>query len=262
MSNINDYIKPSDYGAVRKDINRILALIHDITAQEPEDEGLQERITIGSAVKLRTSNVTVGGATLAPTNVKDREVFIFRKRIPTQVYAYDLTHTTTGTLTFSSSDTKFGGAGTFDGSSYITIDDHVRFDVEDISLGGWFYLPATDSGDTNSQNIMNKGTSYSLIVDPHATAANQIRATMFSLATVTLKTEANVDLETEDSLPLEGDTYINIDLTGSFTPNAWNHIWITREDPNFKLYINNVLADNSTSATGNVVQNNDDFIIG
>ena len=107
MSYLNDYIKPTDYGAVRKDINRILSLIHDITAQEPEDEGLQERICISSNVKLRTTSVVFGAANLLGLNYRDKESFVFRKNIPYPVYTYDLTHSTTGTLTYSSNDTKY-----------------------------------------------------------------------------------------------------------------------------------------------------------
>lgn len=262
MSYLNDFIKPTDYGAVRKDINRILSLIHDITAQEPEDEGLQERICISSNVKLRTSTVTVGGATFTPTNVKDIEAFVFRKTIPANVSPYELVHNTTGTLTFDMSGTKFGGAGTFDGSSYITIDDHTTMDVTNISTGGWFYLPATDVGDTVSQNIISKGDSFSITVDPHATAANQIRASVFTFGTKTLLTEAEVGLETEDLLSLEGDLYYSSDLTGTFTPDAWNHIWITRGVPDFKLYINKVVVDSVSDQTGSIFANTDDVIIG
>ena len=263
MSYLNDFIKPTDYGAVRKDINRILSLIHDITAQEPEDQGLQERICISSGVKLRTTTTTFGAANLDNVDILNKEAFVFRKRIPTAVYAYDLVHNTTGTLTFTSDDTKFGGAGTFDGSSYITIDDHTRMDIEDISIGGWFYLPATDAGDTASQNLIYKGGSYSVTIDPHATAANQIRASMATLGTATVLTsEAGVDFETEDSLPLTEDTFIDTDLTGTFTPDAWNHIWITRGVPNFKLYIDKVVVDSTTDQVGSIVTNTDDLIIG
>ena len=90
MSFLNDYIKPTSYGAVRKDINRILSLIHDITAQTPEDEGLQERICISSNVKLRTTSVVFGGANLLGLTYLDRMSHIFRKSIPLSVYTYHI----------------------------------------------------------------------------------------------------------------------------------------------------------------------------
>lgn len=238
MSYLNDYIKPSDFGAVRKDINRILSLIHDITAQEPEDEGLQERITISSNVKLRTSNVTFGSTDVSNTDTLNKETTMFRKSIPSIVSAYDLIHTTTGTLTFPVDNHKLGGGALFNGSSFITISDNNSLDTTTgLSFGGWFYLPATDIGDVSFQNILDKGTAYSLTIDPHATAANQLRG-------------------------IVGISGTNYNVTGTFTPNTWNHIWITWGSPNLKLYINNTLTATNTSANGTMTVNSTDVTIG
>lgn len=262
MSYLNDYIKPSDYGAVRKDINRILALIHDITAQEPEDEGLQERICISSNVKLRTSNVTIGGADITNTDIKNVEMSIWQKRQPTAVNAYQLNHTTTGTLTFPADNHKVGGGGLFDGSSYITIGHHTDLNSTNVSFGGWFYLPATDSGDTVFQNIIDKGTSWGLTIDPHATAANQLRGRIGLYGDETLSAETGDDFETEDSLPLEIDLELDYEVTTTFTPDAWNHIWVTWADPNLKIYVNNVLANTNSNADGTMLTNSTDLTIG
>tara|TARA_R110000803_G_scaffold71192_1_gene134323 strand:+ start:1663 stop:2451 length:789 start_codon:yes stop_codon:yes gene_type:complete len=262
MSSINDYIRPTDYGYVRKDINKILALVHDITAQEPEDEGLQERICISSSVKLRTTSVIIGEPNFLDTLYRDKQSFVYRKVIPSSVYTYDLSHTTTGTLTFSTDSTKYGGAGTFDGSSYITIADHARMDTSYVSLGGWFYLPATDSGDTLAQNLIGKGTSFQLTIDPHATAANQIRAISQDIEDSNALTETGVTIQTEDSLDLELTKYVGASVVGTFTPNAWNHIIMTRGAVNLKLYINNVLISTDTSMDGVILPNTNDLIIG
>ena len=262
MSYLNDYIKPTGYGAVRKDINRILSLIHDITAQEPEDEGLQERICISSNVKLRTTSVVFGAANFLGLTYRDKEAFIFRKSIPPSVYTYDLSHTTTGTLTFSNSLTKFGGGGTFDGSSYITITDHARMDASYVSLGGWFYLPATDSGDTVSQNLIGKGTEFNLTVDPHSVAPNQLRATSDDPADSDILTEAGVTLTTEDLTTLELTSNTGSSVVGTFTPDAWNHVIMTRGAVNIKLYINNVLVGTDTTMDGPIIQGTDNLIIG
>jgi len=262
MSYLNDYIKPTDYGAVRKDINRILSLIHDITAQEPEDEGLQERICISSNVKLRTTSVVFGAANLLGLTYRDRMSHIFRKSIPLSVYTYDLSHTTTGTLTYSNSLTKFGGGATFDGSSYITITDHVRMNTSYVTLGGWFYLPATDSGDTDSQNLIGKGNEFSLTVDPHSTAPNQLRAISRDPETTQIVTEAGVGITTEDSTILEGTYNTESYVVGTFTPDAWNHVIMTRGGVNIKLYINNVLAGTNATMDGPIMQGTDNLIIG
>jgi hypothetical protein len=148
MSYLNDYIKPSDYGVVRKDINRILSLIHDITAQEPEDEGLQERICISSNVKLRTTSVTAGSPNLTDTNTKDLMVYNWRRKKPTNTYTYDLIHTSTGSgFTFPSSNTWDGARVDTDGTSYITITDHTDFDFTDeIGICMKVILPASGGG--------------------------------------------------------------------------------------------------------------------
>jgi hypothetical protein len=148
MSFLNDYIKPTDYGAVRKDINRILSLIHDITAQEPEDEGLQERICISSNVKLRTSTFEIGKQDLQNTDIRYKETFLWTRKKPVTLSTYDLVHTTTGTgFTYPVSDTWDGARVLTDGTSYITIDDHVDFDFTDeVTIAMKVSLPASGGG--------------------------------------------------------------------------------------------------------------------
>jgi len=148
MSFINDFIRPTDYGAVRKDINRILALIHDITAQEPEDEGLQERICISSNVKLRTSNFNIGVQDLQNTDTRYKEVFVWTRKKPTSVSTYDMTHTTTGSgFTYPVSATWDGARVDNDGTTYITIDDHTDFDFTDeLAISMKVVLPASGGG--------------------------------------------------------------------------------------------------------------------
>ncbi len=151
---------------------------------------------------------------------------------------------------------------TFDGSTYITIDDHVRMDTSYVSLGGWFYLPATDAGDTAAQNLIGKGTSFQLTVDPHATAANQIRGISYDPADANMDAETGTALITEDSVTLEVAYNQGADVTGTFTPDAWNHIWLTRGPVDMKLYINNVLADTDSTMDGALLANTTDLIIG
>jgi hypothetical protein len=259
-SNINDYVRPTDKSS-RRDINKILSLIHDLVAQEPESAGLQQRIAFTPHVKRRTSTVTFGSTTISDTDTLYKENFVFRKKIPSLMSVYDLTHTTTGTITFDVSATKHGGAGTFDGSSYISITHHAELSPTSISFGGWFYLPATDSSDTSSQTLISKGV-YELSIDPHATASNQLRAKMNLFGVQDLTTEAGVIIQTEDSLTIEADAVYNEEITYAFNANAWNHIWVTFGDPNLKLYLNNVNVASSTSATGALQTNTNDLVLG
>ena len=258
-SNLNDYVRPTDKSS-RRDINKILSLIHDLVAQEPESEGLQQRICFTPHVKLRTSTVTFGSTTVSNTDDRDIQNFVFRKKIPNTVKAYQLSHTTTGTLTFDMSDTKYGGAGTFDGSSYISITDHVDLEPTSISFGGWFYLPATASSDTASQSIISKGV-YELTIDPHATAANQLRATVSVFGESDLLLETGAVLQTEDSQTIVGDTIIDQEVTYAFNPNAWNHIWVTFGSNGLNLYLNNSLVA-TNSSTGTIQTNTDNLVIG
>jgi len=260
MSFINDYIKPTDFGAVRKDINRILELIHDIVAQEPEDAGLEQRIAITPHLKRRTQSVNWDLVTKFSES-RSKVVGIFRRLIgSTSTSADGLTESEVGSgLTFPANNTKFGGRCDFDGSSYVKINNHSSLKPSTFSFGGYFYIPATDSGDTLPQNLLENGSRYSLVVDPHVIASNQIRAHVaISGGTGTIDDELSVSLDTETGIDLELDNKITpYYVTGTITADSWNHIWVTYSDPNLKLYINKTLVDTNSSATGTLAY--DDF---
>jgi len=260
-SNINDYVRPTDKSS-RRDINKILSLIHDLVAQEPESEGLQQRISFTPHVKRRTSTVTFGSTTVSNTDDITIENFVFTKRVPPTMSVYPHTHTTTGTLTFTGDATKLGGGATFDGSSYVTITDHAELSPSQFSMGGWFYLPATDSGDSASQNLMTKGV-YELTIDPHSTASNQLRGRVNVFSTDNLVTEAGTILQTEDSVTLEGDITGDKDVTYAFNADAWNHIWLTYSSTvGTKLYLNNSLVASDATSIGTLQTNSDNLVIG
>ena len=103
---INNFIRPQDFGSDRKDINRILEMIHDVVAPEAEDAALQQRIAATEHIKLRTTTVIFGGANLLNTDVRTREAFNWRRKKPIDCPAYDLIHTQVGegTLTFPISE--------------------------------------------------------------------------------------------------------------------------------------------------------------
>jgi hypothetical protein len=262
-SNINNYVRPTD-DSNRRDINKILELIHDLSAQEPEDAALQERIMFTPHVKRRTTSVTFGAATELVLEYKDRFISVWRRNRPSTRPVHGLSYATTGTLTFPASGNKHGGNGTFDGLSYITITHNSSLQPTDkLSFGGFFYLPATDAGDTASQDIVDKG-NYSLKVDPHATAANQLRATfrVDGQTGVLLETESSTTITTETPLDLELDNgFADFEVTGTFTPDTWNHIWVVWDGTDLKLYIEKIETSTIT-ATGSLVQNTQDCIIG
>lgn len=161
-SNINDYIKPTDYGANRKDINRILSLIHDLVAQEPEAEGLQQRIMLTPHVKIRTSSVNFGTPSLLDSDPRVREAFLWKRKKPESVFTYNYIHTTTGSgLSFPVSDTWYGARCNNDGTTWIKINNHSDFNITDeVSLCLMAILPASAGGYT----IFEKTNQYRLRV--------------------------------------------------------------------------------------------------
>ncbi len=145
-SNINDYVRPTS-NTSRRDINKILSLIHDLQAQEPEEEGLQERIMLAPHVKLRTSTGTFATSDASNTDTRDIENFNWRRKKPAVVPTYNLVHATTGTFTFPTASTFDGARADNSGSQYITITDHADFDfVDEISICMKLILPASGGG--------------------------------------------------------------------------------------------------------------------
>lgn len=145
-TNILDFVRPTD-STSRRDINKILELIHDIVAAPPEDEGASERIVKQTHTRLRTSTLTFGSPTETFSEQRDREPVDFIRKIPPQVRTYDLIHTENGTVVFGESGHKFGGKGTFDGSSdYITIADDYSFHFEHnqaFTIAFWYKTSVT-----------------------------------------------------------------------------------------------------------------------
>jgi len=145
-SNINDYVRPTD-DISRRDINKILSLIHDLSAQEPEETGLQERIMFTPHVKLRTTSTTFGSANLLDSDTLNKQTWNWRRKKPTSSSTYDLTHTTTGTFTFPVSTTWDGARADNAGTEYITITDHTKFDFTDeVTIAMKLILPASSGG--------------------------------------------------------------------------------------------------------------------
>jgi len=227
MSNINDFVRPTS-NIDRRDINKILELIHDLVAASPEDEGAQERITHASHLKTRTTTVTFGGATRLGSTFRDKETFANRRKPPTSITSYPLIHTSNNFsgITFPSLDTKFGGRIEWDGTGYITVADQARLKpTNKITLIGWFYL-------------IKNTTLQELVKIQNTNPAYEIR------------------IRTDDSIRFRvrvGAINHNIDiLTGSWTANAWNHLtltWSGSPDNRFRVYLNKVQqgADITTS---------------
>ena len=228
-SNINDYIKPTDYGQTRKDVNRILSLIHDLVAQEPEDEGAKSRGMYTPHVKLRTTSVTFGSPSLLDTDSWKRETFIWKRKKPASVYAYDLIHTTFGSgLTFPVTSTWRGAKVKNDGTSYVIVTDHDNLSPTDkISICMRLNLPSSAGGFT----IIEKLNEYRLrVVDTNkiewavysggayktALTYTYTPSTSFSLVATYKSTSSG------QKLYINGSLYASDSETGALTPTANN----------------------------------------
>lgn len=252
MSFINDYIKPTDYGSVRKDINKILALIHDITAQEPEDEGLQERICISSNVKLRTSDFTVGVQDIQNTDERNKENFKWFRKKPETVYTYDLTHTTTGSgLTYPVSSTWYGARVDNDGTSYITLDDHTDFDFTDeLTIAMKVILPSS----VDTESVFNTTLFNNAIFNtPSGGFVLCEKVNEYRLRVV--------DTNTLEFAIYTGGSY-STPLTYSYTPDTAFTIVATYKSTSSgqKLYINGSLED-SDSVSGAINNSTGNFCL-
>lgn len=154
----------------------------------------------------------------------------YRKFIPANVRAYDLTHDDSNAsgITFpfhgntfdesgavTSIGRKSSGCALTDGSSYQIIEDHDWFNVTDeILIHGWVYLKAASADGM----IIHKGTDQWLL---KVMNSNTLRF----------------------SVEIGGSTF-NLDY--AYTPNAWYHIVATAKSGTQSLWVNNVLQDSDT----------------
>lgn len=164
MSNINDFVRPTST-TDRRDINKILELIHDLVAAPVEDEGAQERITHASHLKTRTTTVTTGGATRIGSNFRDRENFVLRRKPPTVVKSYPLIHTSlgSGAFTFPGKDTKFGARCDTDGNRRIRITDQSILNPTTAFACAFWIFP--QFGGALDHSIIDKAVQYRVIID-------------------------------------------------------------------------------------------------
>ena len=236
-SNVQNYLRPTGTQN-RKDVNKILEALQDLFASPVEEEAVHERIALTPHRKKKTHTTTTGESIdESQTESIENETETMLRVKPSQVKSYSLTHSETGTPTYSVQGTKNGGRITFDGSTNLAIADHALLNMTDeVSLAGFFYLPATDSGDVEEQFLIGKGT-YKIYIKPHAVAANTIEATV-RIGSSSYKT------------------------TGTFTSGEWNHIVMTWKSPNLKLYINGTLSSTNSSASGTMDTDTEDFKIG
>lgn len=226
MSNIINYVRPSA-GQSRKDINKILELITDFVAPNVEEGGAQQRITVTPHVRKYSTSVQFGGVDWPIAELRDRETFSFRRKVPNSPDSYPLVHTTNGSgLTFPVKDTKFGGRMDFDGASHITIaNDPVLDPTDKLSIAMWLYIPANSAFRFLMAKDNVDGTWEILLTD----SSNVLRA----------------EFDTSGGSNLIDYNYII---------NTWFHLvvtWAGAPDNRMRLYVDKVQqgGDKTTSGT-------------
>lgn len=185
-------------------------------------------LVVSPLIDIHNIELIVGSATVERTEIPYyADPIPYFRRIPTAVRAYDLVHVDTNAtgLTFPNpidSSTKYHGKSTTNGSSYQIINDHSYFDVNNLLISCWLNLQATEAGD-NAQTIIEKTGSFSIQIDPHATASNQIRCS--SIVSTVSK-----------------------DLTFNYTADTWFCLIVKINSTNIEAFVNN--SSQGTTATG------------
>jgi len=164
-SNIIDYIRAGPK-TTRQDINKILAELQDINAQDPEDAALQKRIALWDGGRKRTSSVGKSGAAdQSKSFTRDRRTEEVTMEMPTTCDSSTLTLTeaasgTTFSATSSNGGTKYGGRGESDATGYFTIANDALLNVTDaLTVATFFFLPS--AGAASARILLRHGTTFS-----------------------------------------------------------------------------------------------------
>lgn len=228
MSDVSNFVRTSQT-TTRDEINKILSLLNPLSFPDVENTSLKERITYVPEVRERTTSVITGYPNKILLNAKARASPLLRRRAPVApLSSHPLIYTITGTESAPANNTKFGGRGDFNGSSYITITtDALLNPTAEITIALWIYSPATSADGI----IVAKNNQYEL----KFTSANGISWRTYS-----------------------GGAWRTARTT-TFTPNTWTHIVATYKSTasGQKLYKDNVLvsSDALTGALGTSTNN-------
>lgn len=161
MSDITNFVRRSG-SADRDDINKLLSMVSNFFFADPEEGALKERIAFSPEIRKRTTSVTTGYPNVIETETRTRQGKTgYNRQIPTTVTAYDLTHTTTNTITCPRSSMKFGGGGHGSGTGYITVTDHANLTSNTLTFAMWIYPKAVST----TGLILSKNNEYQLKVD-------------------------------------------------------------------------------------------------
>jgi len=164
-SNIIDFVRAGSKGS-RQDINKILAELQDLNAEDPEDAALQERIALWDSRRKKISTIELAGSAnqisnAGPRNRSNQEV---THEMPTTCKSFPWTVTNPDNpqlYKHHSADTKFAGQVSFPGGSRIVI-SHVANSETDLehtnAFSIAFFMRATVAASSETRGLFTKSS--------------------------------------------------------------------------------------------------------
>ena len=206
MSEVINYLRSNN--AEQAKLNQILQTLQKLITPVTGDPK-KELIAYAPETRIKTTSELVKGADYVLEDERERRNSSIKKRLPAIQYSYSITESDTGTITFPTTNLKYGSGAEFDSGDFITVASNTVLNVTTFTVSVWFYI----TGNQTSAKIIEKSSSFSIEM-----ANQQIKASVSgeytSLYTV--------------------------------TPNAWHNVTITFGSQSLKLYVDNVLKETKT----------------
>lgn len=156
MSEITNYLRATATNDVAK-LNQILQQLQKMITAVTGD--LKKELVVFSPEKrIRTTTGQAGDPNVKDPHTTKHDNFEILIKPASSAKSWNKTVITTGTLTFSGSGAFRSGNAKFDGSSYITINDHTELNPNAISISVYVKLPTI----TSDALIVKKDGQYEL----------------------------------------------------------------------------------------------------
>ena len=143
MSEITNYLRATATNDVAK-LNQILQQLQKMITAVTGDLK-KELVVFSPETKTRTTTGSAGEPPVKKPHTTTHDNFDILIKPVASAKSWNKTVTTTGTLTFTATDSKRSGNAKFDGSSYITINDHTDLNPNAISISVYVKLPTVSS---------------------------------------------------------------------------------------------------------------------
>lgn len=234
---IGDKLHITKEGLARPELNKILTALAGVSSRL-EDFAVKHWVTYSPLLDIHDTSVVAGISDVDSQETSDDEgINSYSRFVPAAgtVKAYDLTHTTVGTIpntAFQHSERKFAGGCKFDGNFNFKIDNDALFNVTDkIAIGGWI-KPQAFTG--SEQVIFIKDSQYKMVINANS---NTIEASVF----------------------ISGS--FGTPVTYTYTPGTFIDVWMDWDGTTLELWVGGTLED-SESRSGTLNTTTNDFAFG